>query len=329
MLNQQKLISLSTGSKVNHYLLVVACDVKTAKNNRSYLNLELRDESQQLNCKMWDGFEVIAKEIDKGSIVKVDGIIEEFNNQQQIRINRIRASVEKDNVTAEDFLAKSSRNLDEMLSELSNRIELISNKFLKTLLNNILAGNNLKKYSNVPAGKSWHHSYLHGLLEHTLEIIRICDLMSDIHSEIDRDLLISGAALHDFGKIEELEFETGFDYTDKGRLLGHIVIASMIVNNEADKIPNFPEALKTELLHLILSHQGKLEYASPVEPKTLEAIVLYHADELSAKSNAYKYAILSEKNGQNRWTKFLHLAGTSLYIPIDENGTNQTTLFDK
>ena len=142
--------------------------------------------------------------------------------------------------------------------------------------------------------------------------------MCDFHSEANRDLVVCGALLHDFGKTEELTFETTFDYSDKGKLLGHIVLGAIMVNNAADSIEGFPEELKDQLIHLVLSHQGKLEFASPVEPRTLEAIVLYQADELSAKTNAYKFAIDAEKNKGGNWTRFLPLANTSLYIPNSE-----------
>ncbi len=143
---------------------------------------------------------------------------------------------------------------------------------------------NMRRFSNAPAGKAWHHSYIHGLIEHTLEIIKICDLMCDIHPEINRDLLIAGAMMHDYGKIEEIKFESSFEYSDKGKLIGHIVLSAFAVQENAAKIPGFPEEIKNCLLHIVLSHQGKLEYASPVVPKTIEAIALYQADELSAKS---------------------------------------------
>ncbi len=152
--------------------------------------------------------------------------------------------------------------------------------------------------------------------------------MSDIHPEINRDLLACGAILHDFGKTEELNFETNFDYTDKGKLLGHIVIAAMEIEKAADTIKDFPSQLKEQLLHLVLSHQGKWEQASPVVPKTLEAVALYHADELSAKTNAYKNAIKLDENKDGNWTRFQQLAGTALYIPEKEDSENQQTLFD-
>jgi 3'-5' exoribonuclease len=218
-----------------------------------------------------------------------------------------------------------------MKREILDRMEKISDPYLRTLMKQIFSGENLEKFLKAPAGKSWHHSYIHGLIEHTLEIIKICDLMCDIHPEINRDLLISGAMLHDLGKVEELSYETSFDYTDKGKLLGHIVISAMLINEEAKKISNFPEEIKNCLLHLILSHQGKLEYASPVVPKTLEAITLYQADELSAKVNAYKNALSSNSVSDSKWTKFISLASTDLYnhgIPQEDDEGINKSLFD-
>jgi 3'-5' exoribonuclease len=137
--------------------------------------------------------------------------------------------------------------------------------------------------------------------------------MCEFHSELNKELLLSGAMLHDIGKIEELSYESAFEYTDKGKLVGHIVIASNLVRDEIKKISNFPIELENNLIHLILSHQGKLEHASPVVPKTAEAIALYQADELSAKVNAYQNAIDSELKSDSNWTRFISLANTDLH----------------
>ncbi|HSL89623.1 MAG TPA: HD domain-containing protein, partial [Ignavibacteriaceae bacterium] len=224
---------------------------------------------------------------------------------------------------------KSRHDLKKMLSEFNSRMQKINDLNIKTLLNNIFNEERLSKYTAAPAGKMWHHAYIGGLIEHTLEIIKICDLMCDIHPEINRDLIVAGAMLHDFGKIEELSFDTGFEYTDKGKLLGHMVIASIIVNDEINKLDDFPEEIKLNIIHLILSHQGKLEHASPVVPKTLEAITLYHADELSAKVNAYKGSLEAEAKPNSKWTKFIGLAGTDLYNHgINNQSSKNKTLFD-
>ena len=318
MINQKELNDIATGEEATLFLMINKFEVKTAKNGKQYLNLELRDKSTVLPAKVWDKFNEFVKDLSEGKIVKIAGVIEEFSGSPQIRIEKIRLANENDGVDTEDFLPKSCRPLDTMFDEFNKVIESIQNPFLKDLLNKIFEGENFKKFARTPAGKGWHHAYIHGLLEHTLEIVRICDLMCSIHPEIKRDILISGALLHDFGKTEELTSDVSFDYTDKGKLIGHIMIGALAVEKTASTIPDFPQELKDQLLHLVLSHQGKLEFASPVEPKTLEAIVLYQADELSAKTNAYKYAIEADKNKSGNWTRFLPLANTSLYIPSDE-----------
>jgi 3'-5' exoribonuclease len=331
MLNQKDLVLLEKGESVNHFLLLKKCEIRLTKSNKQYLFLELGDKTASINANLWDNFEDFYKLVIAGDVVKVTGIMDDFQGSPQIKINSIRKSNSKDAVQPQDFLPLSKRDPEVMKKEFIDRIEEISNSYLQTLMKQIFIGEKLDKFLRAPAGKSWHHSYIHGLVEHTLEIIKICDLMCDIHPEINRDILICGAMLHDLGKVEELSFDTSFDYTDKGKLLGHIVISAMFINEETEKIHDFPEEIKNCLLHLILSHQGKLEYASPVVPKTLEAITLYQADELSAKVNAYKNALSSNTNAENKWTKYISLASTDLYnygIPQEENDGIKKTLFD-
>jgi 3'-5' exoribonuclease len=345
MLNQKDLILLQKDEKLDHFLIVRKCEVRMSKAHKPYFTLILGDKNYSLSANMWDNFEKYSSKIKTGDILKVDGIIDEYLGALQIRVRDLKFSTLQDNVTYEDFMPRSVRDTEEMRREFHSRIRKISDKWLKKLLQKIFIEQNFNKFAAAPAGKSWHHSYLHGLLEHTLEIIKICDLLCDFHPEINRDLVIAGAMLHDYGKTEELSYDLTFEYTDKGKLLGHIVIAAMIINEQAAKINDFPEELKNCLIHLVLSHQGKLEFASPVLPKTIEAITLYHADELSAKVNAYKNALNAESKGDNKWTKWLPLVSTDLFnhgiasenikddrfvedeiIPVLNS---QTTLFDK
>jgi 3'-5' exoribonuclease len=331
MLAQKELISLKKGDVIKHFLLIKKCDIRTAKSNKLYLSLELADSSLTIQSNVWENFDSFFEKVKNGDVVFVTGFLEEYMGAPQVRITNIRFAEPLDKIDPSDFLEKSKRDLNQMEEEFFGRMELISNIKLKSLLKLIFNEGNFKKFSTAPAGKSWHHSYIHGLLEHTLEIIKICDLMCDIHPELNRDLLISGAMLHDFGKTEELNFESSFEYTDKGKLIGHIVISAMKINEESKKIPDFPEDLKECLIHLILSHQGKLEYASPVVPKTIEAIALYHADELSAKINAYKRAIQTGTLNENKWTKFISLASTDLFnhgISAEVEDEINKTLFD-
>jgi 3'-5' exoribonuclease len=329
MLNQKNLTEYNLGESTNLFLLLTKLEKKSARTGREYLDLELRDKSTSITAKMWDGFEVFYNQAEEGKIVKVACQFDEFNGMPQLKITNIRLAKESDNVTHSDFLPVSERDLNEMKAEFNAVVSSISNNYLKSLIEKIFDDETKEKYFDVPAGKAWHHAYIHGLLEHTLEIIKICNLACDIHNELNRDLLVTGAILHDFGKVEELTFKTSFDYTDKGRLIGHIVIAATRIEETAKQIPNFPEDLKNQLIHLVLSHQGKLEHASPVIPKMAEAIVLYHADELSAKSNAFLNVIKSEKQDKSNWTNFIRLAETALYVPPKHEDENvKDSLFD-
>lgn len=333
MLNQSELSTISKGELIDHFLLVKKCELRLTKAGKEFLSLELGDKSTSSASNLWDdvaSFKSIKNSLAVGDVVKITGSMDEYQGNSQIKIDTIRLTKQSDNVTAKDFLPKSSRDLNVMKKEFSSRMEKITDSNLKSLMVNIFSDERFEKYTSVPAGKMWHHGYISGLIEHTLEIIKICDLMCDIHPEINRDLLVCGAMLHDFGKIEELSFDPVFEYTDKGKLLGHIVIAAMIVNDEINKTPEFPENLKNNLIHLILSHQGKLEYASPVVPKTLEAITLYQADELSAKVNAYKNVVANEIKPNSNWTKFISLAGTDIHAHglINKSEENKKTLFD-
>jgi len=313
MLNQTELVTLKKGDSLNHFLVVTKSELRLTKTNKQYLSLDLGDKSLTINAILWDNFEEFSTNLKPGIVVKVKGMIDEFQGIAQIRIAAIRLVKQSDGITSADFQAHSKRDFEEMKNEIEKRIAKIDEPNLKSLMGIIFTGDRYEKFLNVPAGKSWHHSYIHGLLEHTLEIIKICDLMCDIHPVINRDILICGAMLHDFGKTEELSFEPVFEYTDKGKLLGHIVISAMLVNEESKKITGFPEDLRDCLLHVILSHQGKLEFASPVVPKTLEAITLYQADELSAKVNAYKNAIINEQKNDSKWTRYINLVSTELF----------------
>jgi 3'-5' exoribonuclease len=312
MLNQTELKMLHKGDLVNHFLLLRKCEIKLTKLNKQYLYIELADKSLTLSANVWENFSKMHSEIKVGDVVLVTGSMDEYQGVAQIKIMSINTVDPADKISPSEFLARSKRSVDEMKNELKSRIQKIINPKLIVLMDQFFNDSNLNKFTFAPAGKYWHHSYLSGLLEHSLELIRICDLMCDIHPEINRDLVICGALMHDYGKTEEISFDSAFEYTTRGKLIGHIVISALLINEGCKKIPEFPNDLRDCLLHIILSHQGKLEFASPVVPKTLEAITLYQADELSAKVNAYKSA-LSEVKEKGKWTKYLPLASTDLF----------------
>jgi 3'-5' exoribonuclease len=334
MLNQSDLTELTKGNIIDHFLMIRKIEIRNTKAGKKFLSMELGDKSGSINTNVWydtAGFNSISDNGKVGDIIKVSGSIDEFQGAPQIKVKSIRSTTPADSVEVQNFLPRSARDPDVMEKELLVRIDEITNTHLKELLKNIYSGERMEKFKTAPAGKSWHHGYIHGLIEHTLEMIKICDLMCDFHPQINRDLLVSGAILHDFGKTEELSYDSAFNYSDKGKLIGHIVICASMIEEETKKIGDFPEELKNLLIHLVLSHQGKLEYATPVVPKTVEAITLYQADELSAKANAYIGVINSDITSEGNWTKFIHLAQTDLYknnlSEESENKINKS-LFD-
>ncbi|HEX9740457.1 MAG TPA: OB-fold nucleic acid binding domain-containing protein, partial [Ignavibacteriaceae bacterium] len=208
MLNQKDLSSLSKGEEVDHYLLIRKFEVRLSRQNKQYLNMELGDKSETLNANMFDNFEGIINTFKSGDVVKVNGVVDDYRDSKQIKINSITAVDDYDSISIIDFLPKSLRDVNEMKEEFQIRIDSLSDYYLKTLIKRIFSKERFEKFSTAPAGKSWHHGYIHGLIEHTLEIIKICDLMCDIHPQLNRDLLISGAMMHDFGKTEELKYDS-------------------------------------------------------------------------------------------------------------------------
>lgn len=330
MKTQRPLNHISKGERLEHFLLVQKLEVKTYQQNKNYLFIELRDESTSMNTNIWDNIEPAQKIFKVGEVVYIEGLVDEYKGSLQIKITNYKLPKPSDDVSVKDFLPKSKRSLTEMEKEFHSFIDEMRNSFLKKLLRIIFDEETFDKYKTAPAGKAWHHAYLHGLLEHSLEMAKICKLVSNFHQELDSDLVVAGALIHDIGKIEELNYSAAFEYSEKGKLLGHIMIGATIVSEAAAKVEGFPENLKNELLHLVLSHQGKLENASPVVPKSLEAIVLYHADELSAQSNAYKSALSNSLQPDSNWTKYLPLISTEIYRSsfASENKQEKKSLFD-
>ena len=191
MLNQSDLIELKKGDPVDHFLMIKKLEIRSTKTGKDFISLELGDKSASINANIWNdtsGFKKISKDAKTGDIVKVSGTLDEFQGAPQIRVNSIEIADDSTEVLPRDFLAKSVRDPEVMEKELFERIDQISNTYLKDLLQNIFSGERLEKFKTAPAGKSWHHGYIHGLLEHTLEMIKICDLMCEFHQEINRDL---------------------------------------------------------------------------------------------------------------------------------------------
>ena len=281
------LATFEEGKNFDGFFLVLAKQQRTTKTNKPYLNLILGDKTGQLEARIWDpGDARIAKEFDKGAIVKVRGCCSRFEDRLQVKIDQLRVAL-ADEVEKSDLLPATGYDVNDLWRQLGNFIEGMSNPDLKALLKSILGDPSIAMaYREAPAARQLHHAWLGGLLEHVVSLLRLGDRVAAHYTLLDRDLLLTGIILHDVGKIRELSWDIGFDYTIEGVLLGHIQMGVDLVEKAIASLPQFPDRLRTLVLHLILSHHGKLEFGSPKLPMIPEALVLNFVDDLDAKMQA-------------------------------------------
>jgi 3'-5' exoribonuclease len=287
---------------VNAVFLVKDKILAMAKNGKPYMNLRLMDKSGEIEAKVWDNTELLDKQFDKDDFVRVRGKASVYMNKMQVVIAEI-AKIPEEEVVLADFLPESPRNGAEMRQELIDVVAAIGNPYLKALMESFLADEPfMALYCQAPAAKGMHHVYLGGLLEHSLSLVKLVKNIVPLYGGINEDLLIVGALLHDVGKIYEMSFGRSFDYTDAGKLLGHITIGVELVEERIRTVDGFPRELALLLKHMLLSHHGQYEYGSPKRPKTIEATILNYLDDLDSKINGIRAHIAKETASTSRWT---------------------------
>lgn len=269
------------------FFLVLHKQQRTTKTNKPYLNLILGDKTGQVEGRVWDpGDSRVAKEFERGDVVKVRGSVSRFDDRLQMKVEHLRKSAAGE-VEKSDLLPCTTCDVDELWHKLLGFVESFTDTHLKLLLNTLLADSGLAQaYREAPAAKQLHHAWLGGLLEHVVSLLTLADRVAPHYPILHRDLLLTGVVLHDIGKVRELAWDIGFEYTVEGTLLGHIEMGLELVAKTIDGLPDFPPRLRTLVLHLILSHHGKLEFGSPKLPMIPEALVLNFVDDLDAKMQA-------------------------------------------
>jgi 3'-5' exoribonuclease len=281
------LANFEEGKLFDGFFLVLAKQQRTTKTNKPYLNLILGDNTGQLEGRVWElGDPRIAKDFDRGDVVKARGSASRFDDRLQMKIDQLRVATAGE-VDKSDLLPSTTYDVAALWKQLLSFVESFTNPYLKLLLNTILADPAIAgAYREAPAAKQLHHAWLGGLLEHVVSLLTLAERVAPHYPMLDRDLLLTGVILHDIGKITELSWEIGFEYTVEGILLGHIQMGVALAEKTMDSLPNFPPRLKTLVLHMILSHHGKLEFGSPKLPMIPEALVLNFLDDLDAKMQA-------------------------------------------
>jgi len=289
---------------VTSTFVVVTKQIKPKKTGDPYLALTLGDRSGQLEAKMWDNVEEVLEAFEQDDFLKVKGLINKYKQRFQLTIHKLRKLGDSE-IEYADYLPKTTKDIDELWRTLATFVATFENPHLKALVEAFLSDPEVSTaYRSAPAAKTLHHAFIGGLLDHVVSLFRSCDLMSRNYPQINRDLLLTGAFLHDIGKIHELTYHRSFSYTTKGQLLGHMIIELEMLRAKLAHLPAFPEELKTMVEHLIISHHGEYEFGSPKLPMFPEALMLHYLDDLDSKMEAMRVQFERDSTLDGPWTTY-------------------------
>ncbi len=307
---------LKPGLEVTEFFVLRKKELKEY-DGRRFLKLEMGDRSGRIDAVVWDNSDQLHGAAEAGEIVKVKGWVTTYKEVPQLKVDKMRRA-KGEEINLADFLPASEKNPKLLYDDFRSVARTIENRHLRRLVDLLTEDSSLmERFRRAPGGKLWHHARLGGLLEHTLAVASICQKAAEMYDLVDRDLLITGALVHDIGKLNSYSVGGFFDYTDEGRLLGHVVSGDELIEQKIQKITDFPGDLALKLKHLILSHQGQLELASPVVPQTVEAIILHYADELDAKADAFSHIIKTQKTKGKKWSDWVRLIDRFIYFGED------------
>ena len=270
--------------RVVSYFSLASLSVREKKGGGGqYLALMLADKTGQIEGRMWEEFAEALTACSEGCFVKVQGQISKYQGKFQITLEKMRLAAGTEVETA-DFLPATRFDVETMWAELRGFVAAFANGDLRRLVFAFLDDEALAAaYKSAPAAKRLHHAWLGGLLEHVVALVRLCRAVAPFYPEVDPDLLVTGAILHDIGKVRELSWANCFSYTLEGQLIGHITIGLRLLEEKVRTLPEFPERLRLLIEHMILSHHGRYEFGSPKLPMTPEAMLLSALDDLEAK----------------------------------------------
>jgi len=307
---------LQDGQAVAGLFLIKELSRAETKNGKPYLILTAIDRTGEIGGRVWDNADQVMAECAAGRIVALTGQAQAYKGILQLKIETAQA-VDSGLVDMADFQPTAPGDIKQMAGQLLALARSIREPDLRKLTRKFFEDEGFFSiFIKAPAAKNMHHAYLGGLLEHTLSVARLADLVASLYAGLDRDLLLTGALLHDVGKTEEFAFDSlPFNYTDKGRLVGHLVLGAEMVRARADKLKNFPEDLLVRVQHLILSHHGQYEFGSPCLPMLTEAFALNFLDDLDAKINYIsRLEMRLDQTGGYQWTDYQKMLERFLFL---------------
>jgi len=315
---------IQDGQAIEDVFLVRQMSRAETRSGKPYLILTLMDRTGEIGARLWDNADTFLELCQPGSLVLVIAQAQDYKGSLQLKVDAVR-QVDKGGVDFTLFMQTSKNDRHVMARELESLAGSINNSSCRKLLRKFFNDTEFfEQFKTAPAAKSMHHAYLGGLLEHTLAVARLADMLAGFYPALDRDLLMTGALLHDVGKIREFAFESyPFDYTDMGRLMGHIVLGAEMIQERISTVTDFPEDLSTRLQHLILSHHGRHEFGSPSVPMLSEAFVLHFIDDLDAKLNFITTLEEQAPEPGYQWTDFQRVLDRFLYVNGRPHGTGE------
>src|SRR3984893_16096864 len=289
---------------MNSTFVVITKQRNAKKTGEPYLALTLGDRCGQIEAKMWDNVEEVLDAFEQDDFLKIKGLVNKYKNRFQITIHKLRRLGDSE-VDFSDYLPKTAKDIGELWQTLSDFVASFQDLNLKALVQSFMLDPEIAEaYRNAPAAKTLHHAYIGGLLDHVVSLCRSCDLVCRNYPQVNRDLLLTGAFLHDIGKIHELTYSRSFSYTTKGQLLGHMIIELEMLQAKLSKFPDFPSEMKMLLEHLIISHHGQYEFGSPKLPMFPEALMLHYLDDLDSKMEAMRAQFQREAELEGPWTSY-------------------------
>ncbi len=293
---------LTPNDVITAQFLVTSKEIRQKKTGEPYLSLQLADKTGELEAKMWDNVAEVMDTFERDHFVKVKGLMQLYQKRAQFTIHKLRR-LDDHEVDFADYFPCADRDPDEMFAELRGIILEVGNADLRGLLNLIFDDVTIATaFKAAPAAKTIHHACRGGLLLHVLSLCALAKMTAAHYRDVDLDLVLCGAILHDIGKIEELSYSRSFGYSSEGQLLGHIILGLRIVGDKVRQLPSFPHKLRTLIDHMIVSHHGELEFGSPKVPVFPEALLLHHLDNLDSKMEAVRNAIKREVLNEGEFT---------------------------
>lgn len=318
MPSRRYISQLGERENIDDIFVVTEKQLRPNKNGNLYLLMRLSDRTGTVNAMMWNASDRTGRDFDSGDYVRVEGTTQHYNGNLQIIVSRV-GPAELGEVNEEELLQVDQQQGEKLSSRLADMLRAISDVNLQYLGEAFLVDERLMKNLRLaPAGIKAHHAYQGGLLEHIVSLMELALVVADHYEEIDKDLLVIGAFLHDIGKLRELTYERGLGYSDEGQLLGHLSIGIEMLDQkiaEAAKLSGeaFPNELALRLKHMIISHHGQPEFGSPKVPMTFEAVALRNLDELDAKIASFRQVIRDDINDGSGWTNYQPNLGRKIF----------------